>query len=502
MRSKQKATIILMVLGIVFTLSAISNYNISSDQVNNDGSVEIRDETNLKSPKKSATFSESFIHIDGSIPDNWSLTESTYGWCSGSGIGGDPYIIENVTIDAGGTGDGILINNSKNVYFIIRNCNVTNAGSTGISFFPPYPGDGGIKLENTNNGTLTNNNCSNNGYAGILLYSNCKNNTILENMNEYNQRGIFLYTDCENNTISGNTANKNAGVGIMLEDCDNNTIIGNHASYLNQFGIVIGGDDNKILNNTANNNIFWGIYIDISRSIVSRNIANNNGDYGIWVGGDSDNNNITENYLYFNTNGAILIYEDCDDNRIERNVMVSSDEKFIIDNGTNTILSGNYYLTTPPGLFVEVIAQSFSTSEFVVAFNISSQCIGLEVSVLSIQMWWNGEDVSNDLNDLGYGLYNVTLTPEFVEPGGNLILLNMTISAAHHTDKYFELKLAVDPKAVTPPPPPSDDDDDDDEKPTEPDTLVLLLIIVGIASAIGIAGIAIFLIKKRAKLRE
>ena len=40
----------------------------------------------------------SFIHVD----DNWTATESNYNWCTGAGTSGNPYIIENVTIDAVG----------------------------------------------------------------------------------------------------------------------------------------------------------------------------------------------------------------------------------------------------------------------------------------------------------------------------------------------------------------------------------------------------------------
>ena len=106
-----------------------------------------------------------FIHIDG----NWTKTNSTYDWCSGSGTWEDPYVIQNVTVNAGGLGNGILINNSKNVYFKIKNCTVYNSGS--------LAGDAGIRLENTNNGTIINSTCFNNAGIGIFLI-NSENNTI------------------------------------------------------------------------------------------------------------------------------------------------------------------------------------------------------------------------------------------------------------------------------------------------------------------------------------
>ena len=45
------------------------------------------------------------IHVNA----NWSATESTYDWCTGAGTSGNPYVIENVTIDAQGKGTCIDI---------------------------------------------------------------------------------------------------------------------------------------------------------------------------------------------------------------------------------------------------------------------------------------------------------------------------------------------------------------------------------------------------------
>ena len=99
---------------LVFPL--IFNYNLNFSNIH---------KINIDNPKGSGGYSESFIHIDGSIPGNWTGTTG-YPWCDlVNGI----YIIENVTIDAGSspTGSGIFINNSKNENFIIRNCTVYNS---------------------------------------------------------------------------------------------------------------------------------------------------------------------------------------------------------------------------------------------------------------------------------------------------------------------------------------------------------------------------------------
>ena len=150
MKFKAKKLGILLVIGLVFPLIINNTVNFNVDQ-----------KTNLENPKPSNGLT--FIHIDGSNPNNWTWTAGNYSWCY---FDNGYYIIENVTIDANGspTGSGILINNSKNDYFIIRNCTIFNADS--------YFLDSGIWLENTNNGTIENNNCSNN-HQGIYLI-NCE----------------------------------------------------------------------------------------------------------------------------------------------------------------------------------------------------------------------------------------------------------------------------------------------------------------------------------------
>lgn len=172
MRNKIKIKRSILLLAIVFALTVINSFNIFDDLSKTERTIQSRDDSSLKSPRISGYWTTNFIHIDG----NWSYTVGNYSWASGDGSWSNPYIIENVTIDAStsSTGSGIFINNSKNDYFIIRNCTVYNAGSEEY--------DAGIKLENSNNGTITNNNCSNNGKNGILLFGNCQNNIISENI--------------------------------------------------------------------------------------------------------------------------------------------------------------------------------------------------------------------------------------------------------------------------------------------------------------------------------
>ena len=81
MENKNKIQIIIFVLGMVFAVSPINNFSIIDNQGENDGTMENRDDSNLKSPKISGYWTINFIHVDG----NWSDTATAYDWCSGDG---------------------------------------------------------------------------------------------------------------------------------------------------------------------------------------------------------------------------------------------------------------------------------------------------------------------------------------------------------------------------------------------------------------------------------
>jgi len=237
------------------------------------------------------------IHIDDRDPSyNWSIAKDA-GICMGNGTFSNPYIIEDLVIDGGDSGSCISIENSD-VYFRIENCTVYNSGDD-YSF-----DDAGIRLYNTGNGTLIDNDCQFNFY-GIYLYSS-NNFTILGNAaNNNDNSGIWLYNtgngtlignDCSSNTygiglyysnnitVLGNTANNNRESGIWLYHTDNGTLTGNECSS-NIYGIWIDiGDYSTILGNIANNNHEAGILIQSSdHCTILGNTANNNLETGIWI---------------------------------------------------------------------------------------------------------------------------------------------------------------------------------------------------------------------------
>jgi len=114
----------------------------------------------LKTPNANYWSNFTYIHIN----NNWENLEG-YNWLKGNGSYGNPYIIEDIVINASTspTGSGIYIQNSQTAFFTIQNCTIVGAKS-GLQ-------DAGIKLENTRNGKIQKNNCSLNSRIGILLSS-------------------------------------------------------------------------------------------------------------------------------------------------------------------------------------------------------------------------------------------------------------------------------------------------------------------------------------------
>jgi parallel beta-helix repeat protein len=248
-----------------------------------------------------------YIHITNL---NWTIANNT-DWCSGSGTWGDPYLIENMIINASDSpvGSGIFIENSVNVYFAIKN----------VTIFETI---NGIKFENTNKGTLINNILSNNKENGIYM-NNCVNNTISRNQLINNEMsGINLTSNCLNNKILGNTA-KNDGTilqdtGISLANfCDDNEIIENKIFDNNVYGINIENscEGNLIYNNTLKNVVAnqqdYGIrlYSGCHRNNVSLNLIEDLNIYGIYLV-TSDGTSISNNQIIDISWGMYLLIAD------------------------------------------------------------------------------------------------------------------------------------------------------------------------------------------------
>ena len=343
---------ILMTLGIALALSPMFVNTLYFNAGYGDKSSEQGDTINFYDDNLKISKISGKIHIIGN--SGWVNFRSD-GNCTGSGTYSDPYVIEDLVIDGGGSGDCIWIENSD-VYFRIENCTAYNSG---------YPLDTGIKLSHVNNSQLIDNNCSSNS-DGIRL-EDSNNNTISGNTASNNSIYGISLSHCDDNAISGNTANDNIH-GIRLElYSENNTISGNTANNNNQNGIDLRGnsDDTTISGNTANNNDKDGILLSYgsNNNMVSGNTANNNNQSGIrlyssddnTVSGNTVNNNEAGIYLYYsdtntvsgNTASNNSIYggylEKSNYNTVSGNILIGNDECIVEEDCEGNIFKDNEY---------------------------------------------------------------------------------------------------------------------------------------------------------------
>lgn len=158
---------------------------------------------------------------------------------SGNGSSDNPYIIENLNIDANSSGSCIYLKNIS-LFLIIRNSCFTNGG-TGWD-------DGGIRIENCSNIIISSCSIRDNNF-GIHIYGS-KNITIMHNIVVNNSfEGIALrysnFNIIRNNSITNNR------VGVFL-NCDDNKIENNSIKISSSFDIFIisGSEGNQIYNNT------------------------------------------------------------------------------------------------------------------------------------------------------------------------------------------------------------------------------------------------------------
>jgi parallel beta-helix repeat protein len=225
----------------LFVFNQISYFEYNNQNVFNDKIEE--------TPKISKYWNEEEVHFIHIRNDNWSETDLD--WIQNkTGTWNDPHIIENITINAGRYGIGILIEDSSD-HFLIKNCSVYNS-STG--FF----NTAGIYIKHSNNGTIHDNNLSYNNGSGIIL-DNCINITISNNYLTNNKEdGIYVTSLGKNNTIYDNDIVNNTVRGLDF----NATTTGNLIYENNFTNNGINAMDNGTYNQWYNNKIgnYWDDY--------------------------------------------------------------------------------------------------------------------------------------------------------------------------------------------------------------------------------------------------
>jgi len=433
---------------------------------------------------KPSYYNVSPIYVDDDNPaQDWAYYTSHYIWCYGSGTEVDPFIIENVSINAGGVGNGIRIRDSE-AYFIIRNCHLTNAIN-------------GIDLYYAHNGQLINNNCSSNGDSGIHFYYS-DNITLINNDIINNEFGITAYrsddliindNDASNNTdtgihiqydrnsfVSNNTVNDNSEDGIYVYHQNNSTVynniirrngeygiifsdltgknnVSNNILDGNKMGVAIYSSDVLIYNNTVQNSVSFGMVIGGTRNQVLNNSVYSNTE-GISVPGGSNNisynnislntnygikisgwdNNITNNDLKFSINGIDI--QGGGRNKIEGNIIEANSNNGIrLDHANNNSIDQNLIRQNPFGIFLDGVSIDPCS------YNIISRNIITENSIDGVYSFecdsntYLENNISNNTARFGIHLYQ----SEKNLIRGNLLYNNLNgIRGVSANDNIFE----------------------------------------------------------------
>lgn len=209
---------------------------------------------------------------------NWDWA-ATQDWCSGSGTLKDPYVIENVIIDAKYSQNAINITDSNEVYFEIRNCTLLNAHANG-GFFA------GIYIRNSSKGEIYDN-IFRGGYYGvnirwyshdirvrdnyfenhtyssaacaIYVYYYCTDIHILNNIITYSNYSCYLYNHATDCIVANNICSNSTHASLKFtSSSENNEIYGNVVFDSQDEGIYLTSADNLIYGNCFANNALNG----------------------------------------------------------------------------------------------------------------------------------------------------------------------------------------------------------------------------------------------------
>ena len=238
------------------------------------------------------------IHIDDSGLNDFTWQEAAlYSWCSGTGTETDPYKISNMKIDAQKIQSSITIENSKNSYWVIENCELMNSGD--------YFYDGGLKLVNANLGKVW----------GNIIHNNLG-------------QGISIDDDSIYNEFNRNIIRDNRLYGIC--------------TYINSPRSDEVMNANEILNNEIIENGVGGIFIDYGSHRVAYNLIMENNVNGIVVSSTCSLPVSIEANLIRNNDGSGILALDgilnCTRNRFENNRI------FLYINVFNSFIYENIFL--------------------------------------------------------------------------------------------------------------------------------------------------------------
>ena len=344
---------------------------------------------------------------------NWTWAESQE-WCSGLGTESEPYVIENVTINANSGETAIKIVDSD-VFFIINNCTLKGLlAERGIRLDNTIHGEikncqieqfsFGVTYNNVNETHMTNSYIHNNSIEGCyIMYSNFNqfaSNNITDHSGAGSAPAIYLGgSSCYNNFTDNLLINNKKGI-YMLDESNFNEFRNNQIWDNTQNGIEANlVNYNTFYDNNISANSFHGILFNYnsSHNHVEENIFIDNGGSGVAMMNNASDNEITNNKFDSNGNGVYIysILRKTEHNIIAYNEILNSDVYGIYfwGNGhevsSNQILNNSIKNSASTGIYFRSIAPNNSI--------IGNTFMANAIHVLdeSMNNFWNNTEIGN-----------------------------------------------------------------------------------------------------------
>ncbi len=308
----------------------------------------------------------------------------------GNGTVGNPFVIRDFEINAGGTGKCLVLANITR-YLTIVNCTFSNAG------------DNTVDGRNCSNINFTENrvigNVQYNKYP--VFFWRLYNSTIATNniTNQPNSRGLFLST-ASNVTIEGNRIYNNDS-GMQVSNCNNVRIYSNMVFDNDQHNIELysSATNIEVAHNWLNNTSHYGIYVYqyASYCTIWNNSISHNEYENILITQYAHHITIRDNNLtdsYFGVRSDNCHYITIERNHATRNhhgfVLIAADYCRVVGNNASY---NNYN-----GIVMEDLGGGASCNHNVVRLN---TLVGNPTN----NFQYSTAGINNSLYDLWYGNY-------------------------------------------------------------------------------------------------
>ncbi|MEM3814952.1 MAG: NosD domain-containing protein, partial [Candidatus Micrarchaeia archaeon] len=250
----------------------------------------------------------------------------------------------------------------------------------------------GIRLYNSNNNFIFNNEVNSIYTVGIDLWYSNDNNISNNNIFENNYYSINFHDSYYNIISNNNISTSNGAIGIKFEsDSSNNTIVNNfiNGSFVWE-GAIHFSSSNE--NNVSNNTILISSGNGITLEQESRNIRIFNNSIstnanGIYIKDSSDNTEVFNNSIVA---GCSIFIFNSNSNFIFNNDLVSTDDFGLgLDTSFNNIISSNKIktLSSDPADYFGVYL--FESHDNIIYDNIINGTVPVHFEISIYQNFWN-----------------------------------------------------------------------------------------------------------------